>query len=132
MAFHSVSPISKSKGVSILLAKSMVWTFEALRADAQGSFLLLKGTVFDMRVTFANVYFPNADHPQFLQRLLPELLEFSDRMLVFWGDLNFGMDPSLDVSHGASHLSYLRLKRMNTDLHTLRLVDPCRLLNPQD
>lgn len=65
----------------------------------QGRFLLLKGTVFDMRVPFANIYFPNADHPQFLWRLLPELLE---GILVFRGDLNFAMDPSLECSHKAS------------------------------
>lgn len=100
--------------------------------DPQGRFLLLKGRVFDVQVTFANVYFPNVDHPQFLWKLLPQLLEFSERMLTFGGDLNFTMDPSLDASRGASHLSYARLKRMKADLHALRLIDPWQLLHPQD
>lgn len=39
--YHSPSPISKSKGVSILIAKPVPWMFEALRADTQGHFLLL-------------------------------------------------------------------------------------------
>lgn len=132
VAYHSVSPISKSKGVSIILARSVPWVFEAQRADAQGRFLLLKGRVSDVRVTFANVYFPNVDHPQFMRKLLSELLEFSEGMLIFGGDLNFAMDPTLDVSRGASHLSYSRLRRLKADLHTLHLVDPWRLLHNQD
>lgn len=45
--------------------------------------------MFDVRVTFANVYFPNVDHSQFLRRLLPDFLEFAEGMLVFGGDLNW-------------------------------------------
>lgn len=132
MAYHSVSPISKSKGVSIILAGSVPWVFEAQRADEQGRFLLLKGRVSDLWVTFANVYFPNVNHPQFLRKLLSELLEFSEGMLIFGGDLNFAMDPTMDVSRGASHLSYSCLKRLKADLHTLHLVDPWRQLHNED
>lgn len=42
------------------------------------------------------------------------------------------MDPLLDASHGSSHLSYARLKRMKADLHALRLIDSWRLSRPQD
>lgn len=61
-AYHSISPISKSKGVSILEAKLVPWMFEVQRVDPQGRFLLLRGRVSDVQVTFANVYFPNVDH----------------------------------------------------------------------
>lgn len=59
-----------------------------------------------MRVTFVNVYFPNVDHPQFLRRLLPELLGFTEGLLLFGGDLNFAMDPLLDVLHDSSQFPY--------------------------
>lgn len=103
-----------------------------MRTDAQGRFILLKGKVFDMQVTCANVYFPNVDHLLFLRTLLPELLEFAEGLLVFGSDLNFAMDPLLDVSRGSSHLPYSCLKRLKADLYLLPLVDHWWLLHPQE
>lgn len=53
--YHSISPISKSKGVSILMAKSDPWIFEAQGTDDLGRFFL-KGRVSDVQVTFANIF----------------------------------------------------------------------------
>lgn len=80
--YHSLSPISKSKGVSILATKSVPWTFGAVQSDHQGCYLLLRGKGLHVQVTFANVYFPNVGHPQFLQDLLPVLLGFAGGRLV--------------------------------------------------
>lgn len=38
-AYHAASPLSKSKGVSILIAKSIPWTLLEERADPQGRYL---------------------------------------------------------------------------------------------
>lgn len=87
-----------------MVAKSVPSTLGKLQPDAQGPLLLLKGKVQDVQITFANVYFLNMDHLQFLQDLPPVLLFcsvlFSEGLLVFGGVLNFAMDRLLDVLWG--------------------------------
>lgn len=70
-----------------------------MRTDTQGRFLLLRGKVQDVQITFANVYFLNLDHPQFLQDLLLVLLEFSEGLLVF-GETLISLWISYWMCHG--------------------------------
>lgn len=42
------------------------------------------------------------------------------------------MDPLLDISQCSSHLPYSRLRCLKVDLQLLHLVDPWRLLHPQE
>lgn len=79
--------------------------------------------MFDLQVTFANVSFPNVDHPQFFWKLLPEILEFAEGLI-------FGQTSTLLwTPYWMSHLPYSRLK---ADLHTLHLVNPGTVVHPQD
>lgn len=132
LAHHSPSPVTKSKGVSILIVKSVPWSFGEVCMDALGRFLLLKGKILDVQVPFANIYFHNTDQPQFLRDLISMLLAFSEGLLAFGGDLNLSMYPLLYVSRSSSHLAYSRLKCLKADLQLLHLVDPWRLLYPQE
>lgn len=45
VAYHSPSPISKAKGVSTLLARSVSWSQGRYIADEQGRFLIVKGPI---------------------------------------------------------------------------------------
>lgn len=48
------------------------------------------------------------------------------------GDLNLALDPSLDASRGASHLSFTKLRRVKKLLSDLQVVDTWRTLHVQD
>lgn len=59
VVYHSPSPISKAKGVNILLARSVPWSLGTYITDEQGRYLIVKGLIGATRVTLINVYFPN-------------------------------------------------------------------------
>lgn len=46
------------------------------------------------------------------------------------GDLNVALDPLLDTSKSASHLSYPYLRHIKKALQTVRLVDIWRVQHP--
>lgn len=48
------------------------------------------------------------------------------------GDFNIRLDPMLDVSKGAFHLSYAKLCRAKRLLQELQLIDSWRTLHVQD
>lgn len=62
--YHSTNGNAKSRGVSILISRSVPWTYEDKRADPEGRFLFLRGTIGGVEVTLDNVYVPNSgqDH----------------------------------------------------------------------
>lgn len=130
VVYHSSSPISKAKGVSILIARSVPWSPGIHIADQQGRFLIVKGAIGATRVTLVNVYFPNSNQLPFLRALIPLILEHSDGLLIVGEDFNFACDPLLDVSKGVSHLSFSYLKQLKAELNLLQLVDVWRLHHP--
>lgn len=53
-------------------------------------------------------------------------------LLLVGGDFTMALDPTLDVSKSASHLSYAKLCRAKRLLQELQLMDSWRTLHVQD
>ncbi len=75
--------VSNSKGVSIILKNSFPFTIHNEITDNEGWFLALDITIYDTRLTIANIYGTNAD---VLQIYIP-----NDHRIV-GGDFNFVCD----------------------------------------
>lgn len=84
VVYYSPSPISKAKGVSILLERSVPWSLGTYNIDEQGKFLIDKGLIGATRVTLVNMYFPNLNKLLFWS-LVPLVLEHSDGVLILGG-----------------------------------------------
>lgn len=130
--YHSVSPSTKSKGTSILLAKTLPWQLLDLHTDREGRYLFVKGTLQSQMFTFANLYLPNVDQLPVLETCLSTLASFAEGTLVRGGDLNLTMDPRKDSSTGSSALSQRSRNQIRDLLHSHRLVDIWRILHPQE
>lgn len=99
---YCLSLQAKIKGVSILIAHSIPWTFISQHTDEQGRFLFVKGKIGEVRMTCSNICFP--DHLAFICRLSQVIIEFGEGLMIL-GWFKFHFDPLLDVSRGSTHVS---------------------------
>lgn len=104
---HAANQDSKSREVAILIAKHVPSTLSQAVADKEGRYLFLKGKFETNLATTANVYIPNKGQVTFMRHICCRLLDFSQGMLIFSGDLNVPLNPLLDSSStGASVLPF--------------------------
>lgn len=80
----------------------------------------------------ANLYLQNEDQVSSLETYLHLVHQNKEGLLLLGGDLNMALDPTLDVSRGATHLSYSKLRRAKRLLQDLNLVESWRTLHVHD
>uniref|UniRef100_A0A3P9KVD9 Endonuclease/exonuclease/phosphatase domain-containing protein n=1 Tax=Oryzias latipes TaxID=8090 RepID=A0A3P9KVD9_ORYLA len=122
---------SKSRGVAILLHRSLPFSFENEVKDSQGRYILLSGHLYGEQVVFGCVYAPNVYDPSFLPQLISDLNSFSSSYVLLGGDFNCVLDPKTDMSPPRSD----RLKKsekMLEFLSDLNLHDVWRIMHPTD
>ncbi len=95
--FHSNFD-SRSRGVAILINKTVHFSIDNVISDMNGRYVIVKGKISQTPVVLANVYAPNFDNAHFAQDLLSKLPALNTHLLIFGGDLNCVIDPDLDKS----------------------------------
>lgn len=81
-AYHAASNDSKSKGVAIFILKQVDWKYTASEVDAEGRWLLVKGSVQNQLLTIAVMYAPNTDQIGFVIQTLNKLSSFAEGTLI--------------------------------------------------
>lgn len=61
--------------------------------DTEGRLLIIKGKLFNMECTLANIYSPNREPDRFVRKILKKLMEFKEGKLIVTGDFNMCIDP---------------------------------------
>ena len=123
-----------SKGVAIVIPKSMEFTINKQVSDNNGRILLLDIDLGDQNLILVNVYAPTKDKEKeqidFIDVLRTMLEEYNDRNIVIGGDFNTYLDPNLDKKGGLiQNLSNYAnfLKAFNEEFN---LIDSYRTLQP--
>lgn len=88
-------------------------------SDPEGRYLFLKGDLAGRRVTLASIYLQNQAQLSCLNGILNNLQIFMEGGLILSGDLNVALDPLLDVSKSATHLSYQYVRRIKKALQSM-------------
>uniref|UniRef100_A0AAR2K3C9 exodeoxyribonuclease III n=1 Tax=Pygocentrus nattereri TaxID=42514 RepID=A0AAR2K3C9_PYGNA len=127
--FHS-NFNSKSRGVAILISKRCQFSATNIIADRDGRYLIVAGTVMQTKVLLVNVYAPNFDDVEFVNKLLSNIPCLSTHLLILGGDLNCVFNPTLDRSNPLN-LTQSAMSRSFIDfMEQNGLVDPWRSRNP--
>ena len=125
----SASAPNKTKGVIILIRKTLQINIIGKGCDEDGRVAFIKCTYNDRKVAFINVYAPNTYENDFFTRLNNILAELSDFELVIGSDMNAILDPKLDKSSN-SHSNPQTTKALKNLLSDFNLMDVWRLHNP--
>ena len=95
--FHS-NFNSRSRGTAILLHKRVQFSSEQVISDPNGRYIIVVGVLFQTPVIMVCVYAPNWDCPNFMTSLFSSIPCLDTHHLIFGGDLNLAVNPTLDRS----------------------------------
>jgi len=123
-----------SRGVAILIPKSVHVTVSDTICDNSGRLLVLDCTIDDEDFILANVYAPTKDHQHdqitFLQDIDELLRNYVDRNLIIGGDFNTYLDKKLD-KHGGLYDDISNYANQLIEFNSeYNLIDIWRVLNP--
>uniref|UniRef100_A0A803K361 Reverse transcriptase domain-containing protein n=1 Tax=Xenopus tropicalis TaxID=8364 RepID=A0A803K361_XENTR len=87
---------SYSRGVAVLIRRSLGFCLEQLITDPGGRYLLVKGQVEGRPYLFVNVYLPPPADIHILHEITQKVAHFGHIPTLWAGDFNMVMDPHID------------------------------------
>lgn len=120
-----------SRGVMILIPKSIPFQVLKVIPDRDGQYLIIHGSLFNKTISLVNVYGPNLDCPAFSENLFLTLTSLPGKLIIA-GDFNCTISPVLDRSTGVDSSRTQSRKRLHWLIKELNLCDPRRRLYPND
>ena len=123
---------SKSRGVAILINKSLQFRLRREVKDEEGRIIIILAEIQGHALILANIYAHNVDQPNFFIDLESKLHNIGQYPIILGGDFNFVLDQFLDRSKPTlSRMcdSALLVKRICS---SMGLIDVWRLNHPTD
>lgn len=97
-----------SRGVSILIHKSLPFKLLALELDPEGRFVILHAMVDRLELVVVGLYLPPLASTRLLNQLVSKIATYATDNVVILGDFNLAPDPGVDrLSPGAGSSSEL-------------------------
>lgn len=122
---------SHSRGTAILLHKRLQFSPEQIISDPNGRYFIIVGMLLNTPVILASVYAPNWECPSFMTTLFSQLPSLDSHHLIFFGDLNLTIDPTLDRSN-SKNLSLSNMAKAFISLtDQIGCVDAWRFFHPR-
>ena len=119
-----------SRGVAILLRRNFPFTPVGHRADPQGRFVAIWGTVEGKPCNFVSVYIPPQTHTSSLKDLAELVLGLPPGLTLIGGDFNATLNREKDFSKGRGTGPGSADTRLKSWCDSLGLCDLCRIWNP--
>lgn len=90
---------SKSRGVAILLSRTITFHFQDQQIDPNGRYLFIKGLINGEKYTLATLYAPNNAQELFIATTLTLLGKFKEGHVIVGGDFNNILNHQWDKTY---------------------------------
>lgn len=121
---------SKSRGVAILIKKSVPLKITEYLKDTQGRYVLIRAIINGEEFAILNVYFPPGHPSNFLAEVITKLIGLPIENIIVGGDLNCMMNPLIDRLPSGSSPTTKRAKEVADLFEEAGFVDVWRKLHP--
>ena len=78
----------KKAGVAILISDKIDFKRRAIKRDAEGHFMILKGRIHQEDVNIVNIYALNIGAPKYIKKILEDFKKDNDSNTIIVGDFN--------------------------------------------
>lgn len=119
---------TSSRGVAILVHKSLPLTEVEVKADSAGRYVMIKGTLYGDIVSYLNVYAPPIRSPEVFSLFSEWIVETS----VVAGDFNCCLNPRIDRSCRTVQANVGQGQSLLGCCNDLHLIDTWRTLHRTD
>ena len=130
-SFFSSCKNSRRRGVATLLSNSLNFDLIKERRDNDGRYIIIKGRMDNVLVTFVNVYVPPESDRQFLKILFDIIIHESEGILICGGDWNTVLNYYQDTTSKNKQKSR-RSKDLNILIRESGLFDVWRNIHAQE
>lgn len=113
-AYYSSFGHKQARGVAILISNKVTFQFSKQFTDTEGRYILVKGYIDQKPVTLLNVYRPPGNDKIFIKKIFDIIAEETLVVLIYGGDWNVQLQPSLDSSN--------LTKRTNPETVTVKML----------
>ena len=76
----------KKTGVAILISDKIDFQRRAIKRDADGHFIILKGRIHQEDINIVNIYAPNIGAPKYIEKILEDFKKDIDSNTIIVGD----------------------------------------------
>ncbi len=122
---------SRRRGVATLISNSLPFNLIKQKSDRDGRYIVVKGRIDNILVTFVNVYPPPENNRKFFKLLFDTIISESEGILVCAGDWNTIQNYNLDTTSTNKHKSQ-RSKDLRILMKESGLFDVWRNLHAQN
>ncbi len=127
--------LKNSRGVGILIKKSLTHDILDTWGDAEDNFLVLKVRIREYTVILVSIYGPNNRDDDFFNRLTVCIRSAGDFPVIMGGDWNtvyscLPLAANIDVLNMSALPNPSNSKKIKDLCDTFKLTDPYRLLYP--
>lgn len=129
--YYSSCKNSRKRGVVIMISNALNFELIKEKKDDEGRFIIIKGRMENVIVTFVNVYAPPESNRSFFKRVFELIITESEGILVCSGDWNTVLDYQLDTTSRSRH-GFPKSKDLNKLIREAGLVDVWRSIHARD
>ncbi len=122
---------SQSKGVCIIVQNNFPFQLHQTISDTEGRYLLLDVTVYDTRLTIANIYGPNEENEEFYEEVVTKIESIPNDHRICAGDFNFVFDVNLDKI-GKPETNAKNRDIVRTWMEETDVIDVWRFQHPEE
>lgn len=130
-SFYSSCKNSRKRGVAIMVSNSLNFNLIKEEGDKEGRYILVKGKLDDVLVTFACIYVPPESDKKFFTQLFDKIVTFSEGILICAGDWNTVLNYSLDTTSTKQHKLHMS-KYLNILIKETGMFDVWRNLHASE
>ena len=130
-SFFSSCKNSRRRGVATLISNSVNFDLIKEKRDNDGRYIIVKGRIDNVIVTFVNVYIPPESDRKFLKIFFDIMVSESEGILVCGGDTNTILDYYRDTTSKNKQKSP-RSKDLNILIKESGMFDVWRSMHAQD
>lgn len=127
--FSSAYNHGPKRGVSILISKKLSFECSYQKSDGEGRFVLVRGLMQGILITFLNVYAPPSSDWKFYKQIFELLISEAQGIIICGGDFNVRLHPALDSSKPSFGGKKI-IKNIKLMMKELGLLDIWRTMNP--
>ena len=74
--------------IAILISDNLDFKIKTVSRDAEGHFIIIKGSIHQEDLTIVNIYAPNVKAPKYINQLITNIKKLIDNNTIIVGDFN--------------------------------------------
>lgn len=130
--FGSTCKEGKKRGVAILVHKALGLNVEKTHTSKDGHYIMIVGTVGEVKISILNLYAPNEDDSKFFKDISVALTSYAEGILIVGGDFNCVLNNHLDKQPFDHSVMTRKTKMLRSMMGELGLADVWRQTHLKD